>query len=239
MARFILVHGAWHGGWCWHKVASALREAGHDVLAPDLPGHGDDTTPPAAIDLQTYVDFVCDLIDEQSGEVVLVGHSLGGLTITQVAELRPDRLRCLIYLAALVPESGEDAAPGPRLVTEAVSTAVRESADGLTVELDPAVAHDVFYADCSEADSAFARERLCGEPTPLMRARVQTSDEAWGRVPRDYIVCSQDRALAPEGQRELAEGRGFRRTHTLDRSHSPFFSAPGELAKLLSQIADT
>jgi pimeloyl-ACP methyl ester carboxylesterase len=239
MADFVLVHGAWHGGWCWEKVAAELRAAGHFVQAPDLPGHGDDPTPAHAIDLHTYAEFVCDLIDSRPEDVVLVGHSLGGLTVTQVAELRPDRLRRLVYLAAFIPRPGDDFDPEAGLVTAMCLEALRPSADEALLDFDRACARDVFYADCSDEDLAFAVARLCAEPARTALTRVEISEEGWGRVPRDYIVCTQDRALRPDGQRALAERRGCERIFTLDTSHSPFFSAPQELAKLLGQIAES
>jgi pimeloyl-ACP methyl ester carboxylesterase len=239
MANFVLVHGAWHGAWCWHKLVDQLEAAGHIVVAADLPGHGGDPTPPEGIDLGTYSDFVCDLIDSVPDEVLLVGHSLGGLTITQVAEQRPDRLRSLVYLAAFVPEPGSTFDAQQDLTTEACLAAVQLAQDGNVLLFDPDSARDVFYADCSEQDLAFARQRLCGEPAGATRSTVEISDEGWGRVPRDYIVCLQDRALDSRGQRALAERRGCRNVYTLDTSHSPFFSAPAELAKILGQIAES
>lgn len=240
MAHFVLVHGAWHGGWCWHKLADRLESAGHVAVTPDLPGHGKDPTPPDRIDLGTYSDFVCDVIDSSSpDEVVLVGHSLGGLTITQVAEHRPDRLRALVYLAAFIPEPGSRFDPPTELTTEACLAAITPAPDGNTLLFDPARARDVFYADCSDEDFAFAKRRLCREPGGTIGSVVEISEENWGRVPRDYIVCLQDRALHARAQRALAERRGCRNVYTLDTSHSPFFSAPAALAKILGQIAES
>ena len=104
---------------------------------------------------------------------------------------------------------------------------------------DPDSVRNILYADCSEQDFTFASQRLCGEPTGTTRSTVEISDENWGRVPRDYIVCEQDRTLHAGGQRALAEQRGCRNVYSLDTSHSPFFSAPGELAKILGQIAES
>lgn len=78
MSTFVLIHGAAHGGWCWYKVVPLLEKQGHTVLAPDLPSHGRDKTPLAAVTLQLYVDSVCKLLDEQQEPVILVGHSMGG-----------------------------------------------------------------------------------------------------------------------------------------------------------------
>jgi len=239
MAYFVLIHGAWHGGWCWHKLVGELESRGHAVSAPDLPGHGEDRTPPAGVDVGRYADFVCERIDSLADEVVLGGHSLGGLTISQVAEQRPDRIRSLVYLAALIPTPG--ATPGARrgLTSEACLNALRLSEDGSVSLFDPESVREVFYADCSDEDIAFARPRLCGEPADVARSEVKTSAPKWGRVPRDYIVCRQDQAIPASAQQALAEQSGCRNVYSLETSHSPFFSAPAALAQILEQIAET
>lgn len=237
MASFVLVHGAWHGGWCWEKVVPALEAAGHVAVAPDLPGHGSDPTPHDRVDLQAYCDRVCEQIDCLDGAVVLVGHSLGGLTISQVAEHRHDRLRCLVYLAAFVPGSSGSVAAATDSVSPEIHTAVRLSDDGHSIGFDPAMAREIFYADCSEGDAAGAIDRLCPQPGRVFRSGLQLSQAGYGQVPRDYILCLQDRAVPIETQRSLAD-RHCRHVYSMDRSHSPFFSAPNELAKILGEIAD-
>ena len=102
MARFVLVHGAWHGGWCWERIAPLLGAAGHEVLAPDLPGMGADRTPFAADVLAQWADFVAGLVRGAAEPAVLVGHSRGGLVISEAAERAPDQIRVLVYLAALL-----------------------------------------------------------------------------------------------------------------------------------------
>ena len=89
MGIFVLIHGSGNGGWCWDKVAPLLTQAGHEVIAPDLPGHGDDKTPVREVSLQSCVDRVVEILDTQSEPVILVGHSTGGLTISQTTEQRP------------------------------------------------------------------------------------------------------------------------------------------------------
>jgi pimeloyl-ACP methyl ester carboxylesterase len=107
MATFVLVHGAWHGGWCWRHVAPLLRARGHEVHAPDLPGHGADPAPTATQTLDDYAERIGATVADCRGEVVLVGHSLGGLVISAVAEARPERLHRLVYLTAFLPRDGD------------------------------------------------------------------------------------------------------------------------------------
>lgn len=238
MASFVLVHGAWHGGWCWEKVVRELEAAGHVARAPDLPGHGDDSTPHERVDLQAYCDRVCEVIDSLDDEVVLVGHSLGGLTISQVAEHRHDRLRCLVYVAAFIPESSGTLVDSTQAVSSEIHAVTRLSDDGHSICFDPAAAREIFYADCSAGDVARAVERLCPQPSQVFRSGLELSENGYGSVPRDYILCLQDRAVPVDQQRGLAERHDCRNLYSMDRSHSPFFSAPQELAKILGEIAD-
>ena len=104
MTTFVLVHGASHGSWCWDKVVPVLESLGHRAAAVDLPGntYGEFDVPAAQVTLDTYVKHVCKVLDQLDEPVVLVGHSLGGLTITQTAERRPDKIKTLVYLTALL-----------------------------------------------------------------------------------------------------------------------------------------
>ena len=111
MSTYILIHGSWHGAWCWYKVVPLLEKAGHKALAIDLPGHGRDWTPAPDISLQSYVDCVCKVIDSQPEPVVLVGHSRGGIVLSQVAEVRPEKIEMLVYLSAFLIPNGEPMLP--------------------------------------------------------------------------------------------------------------------------------
>jgi pimeloyl-ACP methyl ester carboxylesterase len=102
MSTFVSVHGGWNGGWCWEKVVPLLEEAGHEVEAPDLPGLGEDRTPLPKVSLQGYADRICQVLEAQPEPVVLVGHSSGGIVISQAAEQRLDKVKLLVYLAAIL-----------------------------------------------------------------------------------------------------------------------------------------
>ena len=108
MSVFVLVHGAYHGGWCYARVVPLLEAAGHTAIAVDLPGHGDNPRPIAEVTLDAYIDHVCEIISSQPEPAVLVGHSLAGITITQVAERMPERQAWLVYLTAMMPENGQN-----------------------------------------------------------------------------------------------------------------------------------
>lgn len=238
MANFMLIHGAWHGGWCWDHVAGILRRRGHQVEAPDLPGHGDDATPTAAVTLEGYAEHVAALLAAGPGEVHLVGHSLGGITISVAAERAPGKVAQLIYLAAFVPVDGDDVrtlAPLNRASILNVPGAQSVSEDGSAVTVSPEVLVDGFYHDCSERDIAFARERLCPQPTQVFAATMAL--DAGLDIPRSYIECIEDQAIHIVAQRRMARRGGCGAVMSLETSHSPFFSAPGQLADALESLA--
>ena len=94
---YVLVHSAWLGGWQWENVAKTLKENGHTVLTPDLPGHGNDKTSPADITMDEYVKTLTTILDQQNNPVILVGHSFNGITVSRVAELRPKKIKKLVF----------------------------------------------------------------------------------------------------------------------------------------------
>ena len=133
MATFMLVHGACTGGWCWEKVAPLLEASGHRVCAPDLPGLGKDNTPPANVTLADNVEKLSRLLDKMDEPVVLVGHSLGGITISQLAEARRRKIKALVYLCALLPTSGKTGKDMTSLEPDTMFRLSRQvSPDGLT-----------------------------------------------------------------------------------------------------------
>jgi len=237
MSTFVLIHGAAHGGWCWYKVVAALEKHGHTVLAPDLPGHGKDKTPIADVTLQRYVDSVCKLLDAQREPVVLVGHSMGGGIITQVAEERPDRIKWLVYLTAAMPQNGQSMFERFQHDTTSASLASFEVApDKISARFREEGIREAFYEDCSEEDIALAKLLLVPQAMEPITVPVKTSEAKWGQVPRAYIECLQDRALTPPFQKQLYTATPCQKVISMNTSHSPFFSAPGELAKHLMAL---
>jgi pimeloyl-ACP methyl ester carboxylesterase len=231
MSTFVLIHGAWHGGWCWYKVVALLEQQGHTVVAPDLPSHGRDKTPLAAVTLAAYVDCVCQVIDAQREPVILVGHSMGGGIITQVAEERPDKVKVLVYLAALLPPNGAPMTHGMQDYPDSlVLRNVVLSDDKSSATLRTEALRETFYADCAAEDVALARLLLVPQAQAPLNTPIQTSAANFGRVPRVYIACLQDRALTPALQKQLYTAQPCQHVMTMDTSHSPFFSAPAELA---------
>ena len=237
MATFVLIHGAAHGAWCWHKVEARLRAAGHEVVVPDLPGHGADTTPIGALTATSYRDRICEVLDGETEPVVLVGHSLGGLVISIGAEERASKISKLVYLTAVLPGPGVTFAE-LAIGSPEVMVALRPNADGASMEFASDAVEGIFYAGCSPEDVSFAKSKLCPQPAaPIALAPELTADQ-FGRIPRFYIECLQDRALLPEQQKHMVEKSPCVDVYSLDTDHSPFFSAPDRLCEILEEIAE-
>lgn len=235
---FLLVHGAWHGGWCWRGIVRRLEARGYRALAPDLPGHGDDPAPPAAMTLPAYADRICALLDAAPGPVVLVGHSMGGIVISEAAERRPERVRALVYVTAFLLPDGTSIADATRGETGSVARNNRIASPdrSLIATREEAVA-EAFYGNCTAADIAYAKARLGPQALAPFLAKIAVSDARFGRVPRYYVQCLRDRAITPDCQRRMAEALPCRRVFMLDTDHSPFFSAPDELTEILLTVA--
>ena len=217
----ILVHGAWHGGWCFQRVVPALRERGLEVSAIDLPLQG------SAGD----VALAREHIEQQPGAVVL-GHSYGGLVITHAAAGLD--VAHLVYLAALMPDEQEDIAAtvtgAPPAV--ALSKAVVMRDDGL-MAIDPALGADAFYHDCEPRDAEDALSRL--RPQLIDGFPKLECAPPWKNVPSTYVICRDDRALHPDLQRDFSKRAA--NVVEWDGAHSPFLSRPPQVIELLADVA--
>jgi pimeloyl-ACP methyl ester carboxylesterase len=238
VAHFILIHGASHGGWCWEKVVPLLKAQGHSVAAPDLPGGGEDRTRLSDIDLPLYVKRVVQAIDAAPSKAVLVGHSMGGVSITEAGEARPDKIGCLVYLTAMMPLDGQYAreisarAPGSLL-----SRSIEMANDGISYAYKKSNVAALFYNDCTPEDLFNATRRLKAMPRNVTMTPVRTTPQRFGRLKRVYIECTLDQAIPLDLQRYMEKALPPDRTITMQTGHSPFLSAPDELAGHFEDIA--
>ena len=163
MSHFVLVHGAWHGAWCWEQVVPRLGARGHSARAIDLPGHGQDPKPPGAVSFDDYMSRMGDVIEAAPEPPILVGHSLGGAVITCAADRWPERIRALVYLCAMLPDAPDFFKPLPaHLRCSLAAFDLRPMARCWSST--PSVVREAFYHDCSDADAARAAARLRPQP---------------------------------------------------------------------------
>jgi pimeloyl-ACP methyl ester carboxylesterase len=225
MATVVLVHGAWHGSWCWERVVPLLEQHGLKTRTVDLPSVG--ARPGAGTDLSADAAAVDRVIAEVSEPVVLCGHSYGGMVISRV---EAKNLTRLVYVCAFMPAEGESllsiggGKPAPWI----------QMLDGGLVLPDPAQADTVFYTDCDEETRRWAKSHLRPQSAATMGEPVQWP--AWRRAPSTYVVCANDQALFADIQRNVFVPRAGEVVE-LQADHSPFLSQPGALADVLAARA--
>ena len=235
MSTFVLLHGASHGGWCWFAVKPVLEDFGHVVLCPDLPSHGIDRTPVENVTFPSYVNAIHKVLDHVPGPVILVGHSLGGAVISEVASQAPSRVEKLIYVSGLLLEPGQTVHEIVANDTEALLLSAFDINEDVTVATPrPEAAANVFYHDCGAASIALAAALLV--PHAIAPNAYPASSQPDG-VPRVYIECSLDRTITLRTQKAMHAAVGCDRVVTLKSSHSPFFSMPKDLASHLHALS--
>ncbi len=233
---YVLVHGAWHGGWCWDAVAQILRSHGHRVFAPTLTGLGERAhllTPQTG--LQTFIQDVLDVLEhEDLSNAILVGHSFGGLSLIGAADRAAQRIRQLVFLDAMVLSNGESAFSG--LPAEVVAKRTRlamETSNGLTVPVPSARAFGVF-----DPEQAALIERYCTpHPFRTFTDPMLIEGPPGGALPKVYIQCV-DPVYAPlQGSRDFVRARKDWVWDEIATGHDAMLSAPAALAEKLLAFA--
>lgn len=240
MSVFVLIHGAFHGRWCFRRLVPALESQGHEVITLDLPGHGECPRDPRSVTMDDYVEAVSGAIDGVGDQApILVGHSMAGMVITAVAEKLPTRIAGLSYIAGYLPKSGESLLaiegrnPEPRMVA-----VVTPTQDMTMAHIDPIRAADLFYNDCSDRDRELSSSRLCPQPGAPFLTPVTTSETAFGTVPKHYFLCEKDLCISPALQEDMLAARQDVAVERLDAGHSPFLSRVDDVAAGLMRFAE-
>ncbi len=233
----VLVHGAWGGAWIWRRVLGPLRAAGHEVHAVTLTGDGERAhLLRPDISLATHIDDVLGLIDaEELSDIVLVGHSYGGMVITGVADALlargPGRLRQLVYVDAMVPVPGEGWGDGhPPEIVKARLAAAQANRNALPPP-DP----DAF--GLSGEDRAWLLRRQVPHPFGMYRVPLQFDGPRWAAVPRMFIDCNQPAYPTIDSMRQRVREQTGWTLHVIATGHCPMVSAPDELLQCLLDAA--
>ena len=235
MSTFVLVHGAWHGAWCWRRVERLLRAQGHEVFTPTLTGLGERAhLMSRQIDLETHIaDVLGVLRSEDLRDIILCGHSYGGMVITGVADREPEHIAALVYLDAFVPENGEctlDLLPADR--REQFDRGVRERGFGWLVPAIPAAAYKV-----NAADQAWVDAQCTPHPLKCFEQRLALAGAHERIARRLYIrgALYTPSAFAPVAERLRSDPRW--RVVDLPGGHDLMLDTPQELAALLNASA--
>jgi pimeloyl-ACP methyl ester carboxylesterase len=247
--RFVLIHGGFHGAWCWSRTVPELERLGHQAIAVDLPGHG-----ARRDERSTLADRRDAILEVLEPDDVLVGHSGGGYDISLAADAAPDKVLHLVYLAAGLPIEGrtvlaatggatasaEDGAKVTRLMSDETGMLrfIRPDARGRMECVDREAVADFFYHDCDAETVAWAFSQLTPAPTEFLQETVSIPKFWSADLPRSYILCLQDQAK-PHSMSEAVIRRLGVTPLQIDASHSPFLSRPAELAELLVRATAT
>jgi pimeloyl-ACP methyl ester carboxylesterase len=233
---FVLIHGGGHGGWCYQRVAPLLREAGHDVYAPSLTGLADRAhllTPDT--DLDTHVTDVVNLLTyEDLKEVILVGHSYGGMVITGAADRAIDRVGHLVYLDSATPANGESLATHSKPFVDAQRQRIF-TVNGVELIMPPSAALARFLGVTDPDDVAWVVERLTPHPWKTTTQPLRLTNEAalWA-IPQTHICCTASLAIRDvERIKAVSEGRLW----DIDTGHDLMLTEPHETAELLLRVA--
>ena len=243
---YILVHGAGHGAWCWKKVIPFLESKGCNIITPDLPSIGHDTALLANITLDDDVKKVTDAANAADGKVVLIGHSSGGVVISQAAELLgSEKIDKLIYIDAFLPQNGESVLSIAGKINESTKDVSSSnsaeprpellifSEDKKSCKWNPELVEQIFYHDCSPEDVDFAKARLSWQAVATLATPAHLSDSNYGAIKKYYILCTQAKDM---DKSILTSYVHCEKVYELPSSHSPFFSMPEKLVDIIVAI---
>lgn len=236
MSNILLIHGAWGGTWEFNETIHGLRKRGHLVSAVDLPGHGKLPAPIQEVTMDAYVQRVVDAAEAVEGRVVLVGHSLGGAIISQVAERIPNKIERLVYAAGVLPKNGEttmELMQGDQegeLLSKLIFSEDQSYATIASEDVKRLFLHDVKEPERMEA---FAPHFAMKQATEPFLFAAQLSQEAFGSVPKTYIRASLDKVLSPALQDQMLTNWEVEQVMTLESGHFPLMSVPERLVEVI------
>jgi pimeloyl-ACP methyl ester carboxylesterase len=231
--QIILVHGAFHTGECWFLLRPILERRGFAVQTPTLRGQRGNPRHPLRVTWKTYAEDIVACAEKLSEPAILLGHSMGGFSISAAAEKRPDLFSSLIYLAPAVPKLGRSTLRDAMTAEQASAPRPKMSINA-TFPADRAAGH--FYNCCTPEIQARAAALLSPQPLRPLLGAINTTPAKLGAIPKHFFECLQDRTMPIAGQREKQANLKFDTVQTLDSDHSPFLSAPEALADAIERV---
>ncbi|MHC0441632.1 alpha/beta fold hydrolase [Flavobacterium sp. 3-210] len=238
--NYVLVHGAWQAPYVWQSVKTNLEKQGNKVTVVELSGHGADQTTPSQITLDVYKEKVINALSTIDGKVILVGHSLGGMIISSVAEAVPAKIEKLVYVAAYLPVSGQTldelAHMDPDSQLGVTGNLIFNYNDG-TVDVKQDQIVNLFIPDGTSEIQSLVLKNYRTEPlTPFINP-VKLTDQNFGSVKKVYIKTLQDRVVSSYLQNKMISAGKVESVYEINTGHSPFLSKPNDLSSILTKIA--
>lgn len=237
MKNYLLVHGAWGAAWEFNKVIELLSNDGHNVIALDLPGHGENEANIANVTMSSYVQTVVNAINVIDEQVILVGHSLAGAIISQVAELIPEKIERLIFVAAMLLKDGDSALSvmqndeGGQLLPNTIF-----SEDGSYATISEDTVRNVLLNDVSDETylNSIVAKFLFKQATEPFMAKAQLTEQKFGSVEKHYIKASIDKVITPAAQEKMLTNWQVDKVFTLESGHFPLTSIPEKLVAVIN-----
>ena len=234
MANYLLIHGAMRGAWLWDKLMPLLMKGGGNPIAIDLPGHGDRKADSSWVTMSNYISDVIDFIRKENlKDLVLVGHSMSGIVISKVAEEIPERIKHLVYLAAVVPKDNEaliDLLTNERRETLQNLHGKVKEVFGPLEQLRP-----MYFTDQEGEEKEFYMKQLTPQPLAPFFEKIHFNQFPKIDTPKTYILGLRDKSLPPELTRKFAERLEVTPVE-IDAGHDMMVSRPDEVAKVLLHI---
>lgn len=239
----LLIHGAWHSAACWQGLIPLLDSEGLEFLAPDLPGHGQNSQYSGRISLKVYSRYISHIIDNYNNKLIIVGHSMAGMLISQVAAERPEPISRLVYLSAYLPQSGQSLfdlmqtyrqnyGPAP------IEDALQYSEDKMHCSLRAEDLCPLFYNTCTPSQQQAARTLIQTQASLPLAGKVSFDQKYLKEIPKTYIRCLQDKVIPEQQYQDMLLPYPDVHRQTLDSDHSPFYSHPEKLARILVNIVN-
>jgi pimeloyl-ACP methyl ester carboxylesterase len=223
--HFVLVHGAWHGGWCWEGVIQELKKAGHTAEAPTMPGHnpGDDRS---KIRFEDYVNKIVEVLKKQSAPAVLVGHSSAGILLQSAAPKAAEKISHLVFLNAFVlPDGKAQFDLVPPEASQGMTAAAKASPDNSVPVMEEFVRNMLMAGEPKEKQDALIK-RLVPQPLALFTTPVRAKDFDQLKIPKAVVFCKGDASLPPGAYLGMAQGLGKHKLVEVEGSHEALFTAP-------------
>jgi pimeloyl-ACP methyl ester carboxylesterase len=238
----LLVHGAWHDHRCWTEVSSLLAAKGVDVSCPDLPGHGTNALPLSRVTLKQYVAAIVQLLEAATEPVILVGHSMAGMVVTEAACQVPHKVHSLVYLCAYLPLPGQSVFElialnrGHEPLTP-IELALELSTDKRSCSIDTDQIIPLFYTDAPTGAVPMLQQRFATQASLPLSSAARFEQRTFEALDTVYICCTRDKVIPLHHQRRMLARQSCKTLLQIEADHSPFHSCPHHLAELLGALA--